>query len=190
VQIPWHIEGNTTFNLAAWQLLFFAAMAIGYHRERVTAILSTMPRWPYLLFAGILVLWLTRYYDMQGVIMAQLLPGFNIQDFAAEIFLKSALAPGRLIASFIVFQFAYLAVTLFWKPIWAVFGWLLLPLGQNALYAYTMHVIVIGSFYALLPHLPIDVTTMGTLNTSLQLLVVLAIWFMIQRQFLFRIIPR
>lgn len=190
LQVPWPIDGNTTFNLAAWQLLFFVAMVIGYHRETLTKSLSQMPKLPYFLFSGLLMLWLLRLYDTQGTFLARLLPGLNTQAFMQEFFLKSALAPGRLIASFIIFQFAYLAATLFWKPIWASLGWLLLPLGQNSLYAYTMHVVVIGVFYMVLPHLPINIMTMGTLNTSLQLLAVLAIWAMIQSKFLFRLVPR
>ena len=47
-----------------------------------------------------------------------------------------------------------------------------------------------ATFYVALPHLPIDIVAMGTLNTSLQLLAVLALWAMIQRGFLFRIVPR
>lgn len=190
MQVPWPVDGNTTFNFAAWQLLFFTAMAIGYHRDYVQRKLSAMPRLPYLMFSGLLLVWLVRLYATQGAMLSRLMPEATAQQFMQEFFLKSSLAPGRLIASFIVFQFAYLAATLWWRPIWAALGWLLLPLGQNALYAYTMHVAVIGLFYTTLPHLPLNVLAMGTLNTSLQLLTILAIWWMIQRRFLFRIVPR
>ncbi len=190
VQVPWPVDGNTTFNFAAWQFLFFVAMAIGYHRKTLTEKLSQMPRWPYLLFSGLLVLWLVQFYDTNGAFLARIWPGLDTHAFVASFFLKSSLAGGRLIASFIVFQFAYLAATLFWKPIWSALGWLLLPLGQNALYAYTMHVVIIGAFYVIFPHLPVNLQAMGTVNTSLQLLVILGLWSMIQRQFLFRVIPR
>lgn len=189
-QVPWHIEGNTTFNFAAWQLLFFAAMAIGYHRDALARKLSAMPRWPYLAFSAVLFVWLLRLYGTQGSFLSHIIPGLDTQAFMNEFFLKSALAPGRLIASFIVFQFAFLAATLFWKPIWSALGWLLMPLGQNALYAYTMHVVIMGAFYVALPYLPINIMTQGNLNTTIQLLVVLAIWGMVQRGFLFRIVPR
>ncbi|MBI4785433.1 MAG: OpgC domain-containing protein [Chloroflexi bacterium] len=190
VQVPWPVDGNTTFNFAAWQLLFFIAMVIGYHREALIEKLSQMPRWPYFLFLGLLFVWLAQLNGTQATFLNGLLPGLDTQVFMHDFFLKSALAPGRLIASFIVFQFAYLLVTLFWKPIWAALGWLLMPLGQNSLYAYTMHIVLFGLFYAALPYLPINILAMGTLNTALQFLAVLAIWAMIQRQFLFRIIPR
>ncbi len=190
VQVPWPVDGNTTFNFAAWQLMFFVAMAIGYHRKALSEKLSQLPRWPYLLFSGLLVTWLVQIYDTNGALLARIWPGIDNHALVTTFFLKSSLAPGRLVASFIVFQFAYLAATVFWKPIWAALGWLLLPLGQNALYAYTMHIVIIGSFYVLFPHLPVNIQAMGTVNTSLQLLAILGIWAMVQRQFLFRIIPR
>ncbi len=190
VQVPWSVEGNTTFNFAAWQLLFSVAMAIGYHRKTVTQKLSQLPRWPYLLFSALLVLLLVQFYDTNGRLLAQFMPGVDLSTLMSEFFLKSSLGAGRLIASFIIFQFAYLMATLFWKPIWSALGWLLLPLGQNALYAYTVHVAITGAFHVIFAQLPINLQAMGTVNTSLQLLVILLIWAMIQRQFLFRVIPR
>ena len=32
--VPWSIQGNYLFYFAAWQVFFFTAMAIGYHRDR------------------------------------------------------------------------------------------------------------------------------------------------------------
>ncbi|MDE3092023.1 MAG: OpgC domain-containing protein, partial [Chloroflexota bacterium] len=166
------------------------AMAIGYHRDALTRKLSQRPRLPYFLFVGALLVWLMQLNATQGALLARLVPGLNTYAVMSDLFLKNSLAAGRLVASAIVFQFAFLAATLLWKPIATVLGWLLLPLGQNALYTYTMHVAIIGLFYAALPYLPGHITTSGTINTSLQLLVILAIWAMVQRQFLFRIIPR
>ncbi len=190
VQVPWQIVGNTAFNLAAWQLLFFVGMAMGFHRKTLTKKLSALPRGPYFLFAGLLFMWLAQLHSTNGAFLARLIPGLDTSALLSELFLKSALAPGRLIASFIVFQFAYLAATLLWKPIQSTLGWFLLPLGQNSLYSYTMHVAVIALFYSVLPYLPGNVSMLGTVNTSLQLLIVLAIWAMIQRRFLFQILPR
>jgi hypothetical protein len=190
LQAPWPIIGNTTFNLAAWQLLFFVAMTAGYHREAIAGKLSQLPRWPYFILSALVLVWFAQIYDTNGALLAQWVPGLDVQAMMSELFRKSAVAPGRLAASFVVFQFAYLAVTLFWRPIWAAFGWLLMPLGQNSLYGYTMHVAVIGAFYVALPYLPGHITSVGTINTSLQLMAVLLLWAMIQRQFLFKIVPR
>jgi hypothetical protein len=53
-----------------------------------------------------------------------------------------------------------------------------------------MHVAVIALFYVALPHMPVDVTQLGIINTALQLSVLLLIWIMIRRNFLFGIVPR
>jgi hypothetical protein len=190
IQLPWQIAGNDTFNLAAWQLLFFLAMALGYHRDALSQRLSRLPRGAYFVLSATTLLWLVQLHDTNGALLNGWMPNANFDALMQTLFAKSAVAPGRLVASFIVFQFAYLAATLFWKPIGAALGWLLLPLGQNALYAYTMHVGIVGLGRAALMYLPGNLAMVGTINTSLQLLAILAIWWMIQRQFLFKIVPR
>ncbi len=191
VQVPWPVLGNTTFNVAAWQFLFFMAMAIGYHRDALTKKLGHKPRWPCFLLSGLLMVWLVQLYNTNGAFLTRMTPGIDSGSLMTALFLKSAVAPGRLTASLIVFQFAYLAATRLWKPISAVLGWLLLPLGQNALYSYTMHLVGIGAFYIALNLLTGPATDIAAINTtSLQLMFVLVIWIMIQRRFLFGIVPR
>lgn len=189
VNLPWRIEGNGTFNLAAWQLLFFVAMVLGYHRDAVAKQLSQIPRAPYLLLSGLTMVVLVNLYHTNGAFLTALDPNIDVDAAMRFLFLKGALAPGRLIAGLIVFQFAYLAATTLWQPIWALFGWLLMPLGQNALYSYTMHVFIISIAHITFHFFP-TVPTMGTLNTALQLLTILLIWVMIQKKFLFNIVPR
>jgi hypothetical protein len=190
IELPWQIAGNATFNFAAWQLLFFVAMAMGYHRKELTEKLNGVPRGPYLALSAILLLLLVQFYTTHGELLSRWIPAGETDALMQALFLKSALGPGRLVACFILFQFAYLAATLFWKPTWAALGWLLAPLGQNALYAYTMHVGIVGLARAALIYLPGNLAMVGTINTSLQLLAVFSIWVMIQRQFLFKIVPR
>ena len=183
------IVGNTTFHPAAWQLLFFWAMAFGYHRSAIYARLSTVPKWPYFLFSTMLFVWLLHLYTTEVKVLARLYPGIDMAAVVHELFNKSTVAPGRILATVITFQFAYLLCTFFWKPIWAVVGWFFLPLGQNSLYSYTMHVVIIGLFYVALPYLP-GIQEMGTLNTALQLGVLFFLWWLIRRQFAFDIVPR
>ncbi|MBI5301117.1 MAG: OpgC domain-containing protein [Chloroflexi bacterium] len=184
------IVGNTTFHPAAWQLIFFWAMAFGYHRDAIFKRIAGLPRWPYFLLATLLFLWLLHLYSTEMVALKRLYPGINVEWVKATLFSKSHVAPGRVLATAIVFQFAYLALTRFWVPFERGLGWLFTPLGQNSLYSYTMHVVIIGAFYAILPYLPGNVTERGTLNTLLQLGVLLLLWLLIKRQFAFDIVPR
>lgn len=111
-QFPWPIIGNTTFNLAAWQILFFVGMGIGFHHDALTKTLRQMPRWPYFLFSGLLLVWMAAAYGNAGALLEGFIPGLDPQALMSALFLKGAVAPGRLLASVIVFQFAFLAATL------------------------------------------------------------------------------
>ncbi len=66
-------------------------------------------------------------------------------------FSKVDLRPGRLIAAVIVFSFLFLLTTRFWSKIRRAAGWALIPLGQNALYAFTAHIGLAGLVGLVLP---------------------------------------
>jgi len=190
VQIPWRIVNSGTFDLAAWQFLFFIGMAIGYHRDALIEKLKRIPRVPYFILSTLLLASLVHFYMNDGTILNQFFPGLDTPSCISDWFQKSSLAPGRLIASVIVFQFLYLAATLLWKPMHKFFGWLLLPLGQNSLYSYTMHVAVIAFLSLTVPRLPSEIMSLENVNTCVQLLAIFSVWVMIRQRFLFNIVPR
>ncbi len=188
--IIWPIIGNTTFHPAAWQLIFFWAMSVGYHRDALGSKFSRLPQSLYFAVATLLFVWLLHLYSTEVKVLAKIYPGLDWQAIVGELFNKSTVAPGRILAVVIVFQFGYMLLTYFWKPIWAAVGWFFTPLGQNSLYGYTMHVVIIGLFYVILPYLPGHITERGLINTTLQLAVLGVLWLMIRRHFAFDIIPR
>jgi hypothetical protein len=188
--IIWPTIGSTTFHPASWQLIFFWAMAAGYHRDALFKKLQGIPRWPYFVIATALFFALVHLYSTDLKTLERLYPGLDIEAIATTLFNKSTVAPGRIVATVIVFQFIYILLSRFWVPLYAVFGWILSPLGQNSLYSYTMHVVIIGGFYMLLPYLPGNLTERGTINTMLQLGVLVVLWWLIRRQFAFDIVPR
>lgn len=177
--LPWQIANNTTFHFAAWQLIFYCAMVLGYHREQIKQSLLRLPRAPMLMFFGVVAALLLDLHQELAM---------NAQMTAW--FVKSAVAPGRLVVGLVFFSFAYLLVTLGWKPLRWVLGWLLLPLGQNALYAYTIHVGVIALWYTARLFLPVDASFEAEVTTLAQMSAVLVILTLIKIKFLFRLIPR
>jgi hypothetical protein len=188
--LPWTIIGGYSFNLGSWQLLFFSAMAMGYHWDWLKEKLGRIPRVSYLLVSTTLFVWLINFYNSDVAYLDPIVPGGDTNALLFELFRKSVVGPGRLLATVIVFQFAYLVATMLWKPLQAAFGWLLVPLGQNSLYGYTMHVALIGVLGALAPYWGTDWTQLDVLNTSMQVLCLLVIWAMVRSKFLFRIVPR
>ena len=85
----------------------------------------------------------------------------------------------------------YTAVTYLWIPIRRALGWLMLPLGQAALYSYIVHFFLILLVYNLAPwlaSLPWEPSE-AIFTPALQIAVVMLLWALVRRHVLFGIIP-
>ncbi|HLH25717.1 MAG TPA: OpgC domain-containing protein [Chloroflexota bacterium] len=187
--VPWPIAGNYLFHFSAWQVFFFTAMALGYHRDRVARWFPPARQRLLLVlsglgFAGLLVLY--RLGDGVWQWMAIKNPALmDPSDLLVLVFGKGDVRPGRVVASVIVFGFLFLLTTVAWRPLYRALGWLLLPLGQNALYAYTAHIVIIVLLaIAFLPLGSVD-RQVRALNTLLQVVTILLIWVLIRYRVLF-----
>src|SRR6185369_15166617 len=110
----------------------------------------------------------------------------DLELFLLEmIFSKADVRPGRLLASVVLFTFLYLLVTVAWQPIHRALGWLLIPLGQNALYAYTAHVVLALPIALIMHTVWVPEAWVGTQTAMAQAASVLAIWVLIRRRVLF-----
>ncbi|HZS02131.1 MAG TPA: OpgC domain-containing protein [Chloroflexota bacterium] len=182
--VPWPIAGNYAFHFSAWQVLFITAMVIGYHRDRVAAALRWVPRWPALVVSGLGVAALVAIYR-GGDAFWRMLPvedpaSLDVTDLVVTLFGKGDLRPGRLVAFAVVFVFCYLLVDRLWRAWDRALGWLLLPLGQNALYAYAVHVVFVLLVGIFLPPLALTERWLRTVYTALQLALVGLTWLMIR----------
>jgi enterochelin esterase-like enzyme len=191
--LPWPIDGNYLFHFSAWQVLFFTGLAIGYHRDRVVAILGPLPQRGMLALSGLGTAALVVLHLLGDPFVWQL--SADAANTAAAhqdlylrlfdaLFAKADLRPGRLVAFGVVFGFLFLLVTVLWRPLHRALGWLFLPLGQHALHAYTWHVVV--AFAVALVLRPFDLPNPGpqALNTVVQLSSVLLIWLLVQARVL------
>ena len=187
--LPWTIAGNNLFYLSAWQALFFTAMAIGYHRERVEKAVPHSWRTALLVASGIgFVALLALYASQTAVLQAaveRLPTGLNwsVADLEDWLFAKGDVRPGRLLASAVIFGFLFQLTTVVWVPIRRGLGWLLLPLGQNALYSYSTH-IVVALCLAMLSSL-LQLTTGAWMNMTIQLSSIGLIWLAIRWRVLY-----
>jgi enterochelin esterase-like enzyme len=150
-ELPWTTAGNNLFYLSAWQPLFFTAMAVGWHRERLASVLGKSWQLPVLIvtgiaFAGLILLFSSQTAALQAISsFLGHLPGgaqWTSVDLEDALFAKGYVRPGRVVASIVVFGFIFQLTTLAWRPIQRGLSWLLIPLGQNALYAYSSHVLL------------------------------------------------
>jgi enterochelin esterase-like enzyme len=136
-ELPWAISDNTVFHLSAWQAVFVSAMVLGYHRGAVRQRLKPSLDDPLLAVAGVGVAALVLVFATQPDARAA------VTDSADWWLAKNTLGPGRIAASALVFGFAWMVTSRFWVPIRTGLGWLLLPLGQNALFAYAAHILIV-----------------------------------------------
>jgi hypothetical protein len=185
---PWTVA-NSSFPFAAWQLLFVVGMAAGYHRERVTSwlIKSTGSARLTILASASVVYLLGRSEQLFGTLQ---LPSAWFGDATyASLFAKPDLGPGRVLAFLGIAVLGFTIVNSLWVPLKYAFGWFILPMGQNSLYVYIMHVFVLVGVYNLAP-MAYYWTTADTLNTAAQLTTLGVVWIMVRTRFLFMLVPR
>jgi hypothetical protein len=186
--VPWYIRHGENFPLAAWQVLFVTGHVLGFNRDAVAR-------------------WLQRFRQVRVVAVALGLAvtlalislawgaenGFFDLDpnVLNETFFKVPLRPWRLVAFLSVGIVAYTSATYLWVPLRRVAGWLMLPLGQAALYSYIVHfflILLVFNLEPLLSAIP-GGTPVELLTPLFQIAIVLLLWTMVRRRFLFRIIP-
>jgi hypothetical protein len=175
VALPWKIAGGHQYPFAAWQVLFFTAFALSYHRDRLPQLTPV---------ARNRLLWLTGLAFAGLTALAAVLNAPAGGDFATRVsalFDRVGMGPGRLFASAVVLGFLFLALTRWWSRLRA-FGPLLLPFGQHALYAWTAHILI--AMLAGIALVTLAVPHNGALNAVLQIAAVGVVWLMTDRQFL------
>lgn len=181
---PWAITDNGLFHFAAWQVLFLTGLVIGYTRrgwEGRLARLGGLSRARAVQLAG-LALAVAAVGATIGLYFWSQAPGHtSIFGVAlAEAFGKGDVRAGRLALFACLFLAAYGLATLAWRPIRRLTGWLLLPLGQDALLVYTLHLFVIAATSAWLPAVAESVPTEASDNALRQALAIGLIWVVIR----------
>jgi hypothetical protein len=193
----WHINltgarYEHAFPTLTWQLLFFNGLLIGYYRERTLEFLAgPASRWlVYLcgmLLAGFLFLannnpnplfWPWGQMDF--------IDPRTFGELYQTWFMKTPLGLGRLLNNVAAFIVAYHLLSRYWHPVERTIGRLLIPLGQNSLYVFILHVYVLLILY----NTPLPGLDLFWVNTLLHIGVIAAIWLMVKQRFLFSVVPR
>ena len=190
--IPWYIRHGENFPLAAWQVLFVTGHVLGFYRQGITQWLQHFRRLRVVVvalgIAATLALISLAWSAANGVQFGF----FDIDpNVLNESFFKVPLRPWRIVAFVSVAIVAYTSATYLWLPLRRVLGWLMLPLGQAALYSYIVHfflILLVYNLTALLANVPGE-PSVDVLTPMLQISVVLLLWALVRRRVLFGIIP-
>jgi len=132
------IDGG--FPFSAWQLMFIAGLVLGFHRARIAEYLRPAR----LIAVGIA--FVIALVVVQVIAATLIAPDVGIIDVNEILFDKNDARIGRILALFAVASFAYAAVTLWWAPVRRALGWLLLPMGRRALFAYGVQLFAVAFF--------------------------------------------
>jgi enterochelin esterase-like enzyme len=191
-ELPWTTAGNNLFYLSAWQVLFFTAMVIGYHRARLRAIIPATWQLPLLVATGVGFAAVIGLYSNQTLLLEAAQSAltdssgrfsWSVADLEDALFAKGAVRMGRILASAIVFAFLFQLVTVFWAPLRRALAWLFIPLGQNALYAYSTHVVMALALGVLSTRVALGDN--AWLNTAIQTGSIGLIWLAIRLRVLY-----
>nr|MBA2449044.1 OpgC domain-containing protein [Chloroflexota bacterium] len=147
--IPWAATNVNYFPVAPWQLLFVHGIVLGFHRQAIGRVLGRIPAPFYLVVFGLGMAFLVlmhRAHDT-GRLAGWPILGWLAGEEYLVVFDKTSVPPGRILAFVVLAGFSYSLVTVFWVPIRAALGWLLLKLGTNSLRAYCLHLVLIVLVY-------------------------------------------
>jgi hypothetical protein len=190
--IPWYIRHGENFPVAAWQVLFVTGHVLGFYREALAERLHRFRRLRVVAVAlgvAATLALISLAWDADSGVRFGF---FDIDpNVLNESFFKVPLRPWRLVAFLSVAIVAYTSATYLWVPLRRIVGWLMLPLGQAALYSYIVHFFLILLVYNLAPSISLLPwgASEAVFTPILQIAVVTLLWVLVRRRVLFGIIP-
>jgi hypothetical protein len=180
------------FPTLTWQLLFIHGLIAGFHREQVLGYLvSHGGRWLFHVSWVVILLFAFITNNNPGSLFWpwghwSLIPADTYGVMYRDFFDKTTLGLGRILNNLALFVASYVVLDRYWRIFNAAAGWLLIPLGQNSLYVFTLHI------YAILL---VSNTVLPSLenfwvNSAIHAGVILMIAVMVKQRILFGVIPR
>lgn len=131
----------TTFSFAIWQLLFVIGLLLGYYRQSIGDRWAARPLRP-LRSAGLIGSALAVLIISYQVVINQAWPAVAGLSNDPLWFNRAVLAPGTILVTVWVFAGLYELITILWRPIQKLAGWLLIPMGQHALIGFVLHAFI------------------------------------------------
>ncbi|MBK4735396.1 OpgC domain-containing protein [Noviherbaspirillum pedocola] len=179
------------FPLIAWQVLFVHGVVVGYFRRQIMDFFATVPGRALIALCILLSLALMAFSlnhpleQMPSWSKLSIVPSASFDALYHAYFLKYKLGFGRIVNITALLVSGMALLTVAWKPIHKWLGWLFIPLGQESMYVFFMHLFLI----LLVFNTPLPDLDNVWLNTALHAAAILTCWIMVKTRFLFRWVP-
>lgn len=190
IRFTW-LQFEYAFPSIAWQLLFVHGIVFGYYKKRVIAFFDggagRALLWACVLLSiGFMLFSLNHPLDkLPDWAVMEFIPGDTYLALYHAYFQKYKLGPGRLLNLALLMIALYALLTVAWRPICRALGWLFIPLGQDSMYVFFVHVFLI----LLVANSGLPQLGNVWINTALHVGALLLCWAMVKTRFLFRWIP-
>jgi hypothetical protein len=187
-----HAQFEDPFPLFSWQLLFVNGIIAGYYRSEIIAWFQTrlgrvaLAVCSVLFFAGLFFAWNNPYLESNWDVRLNIIPANDFVRVYNEWFNRAQLEPGRLLNTLVAVVVLYTILTICWKPLNRAFGWFLIPIGAASLYVFIWQVF----FSMIIANISLFQRENVLINTLGHAVVLLIVWVMVKREFLYRFIPR
>ena len=179
------------FPLLAWQLLFVHGVVAGYYRQEVLGFFASAPG-RVLVGVCVLLSLVLAFFSLNHPLdklpdwaTLSVIPPPVFDAWYQRFFLKYNLGPGRLLNNFVLLVSVYALLTVAWRPIHRALGWLFIPLGQESMYVFFVHIYLI----LLIANTGLPQLGNAWINTAIHLGMLMLCWIMVKKKFLFHWAP-
>lgn len=189
---PTGAQFEYAFPVLTWQVLFVHGLVIGYYRHELWNFFHS--RKGAITFGFITLLFLAFLFFTYNNPIGQLSDSMKLHFIDPEtfksiyhdFFQKNNLGIGRLVNDFVVLVMFYAILSYMWKPIYRVFGWFFVPIGQVSLYVFVIHIFL----SIIITNITLFSSGNIWLNSLGHTLILMTIWFMVKYKVAFNIIPK
>ena len=179
------------FPLMAWQVLFVHGVIAGCYKFQIVDWFSQRKNRFWLwscvaMSAGFMIFSLNHPINLfPDWARLHFIPADTFNAIYDAYFKKYNLGPGRLLNEVVLLVTVYALLTRCWRPINQAFGWFFIPLGAASLYVFMLHILMLS----LVVNTPLPGLHNFWVNSAIHLGTLLAAWYCVKKQFLFRCLP-
>jgi hypothetical protein len=181
------------FPLLTWQVIYFNGMCFGYYKKELSNFFEKNQK--YILSIVIPVFFIFFFIAQNttnplipSFLKIGIIPQETFNLMYKKYFLKNTLGFFRIVNYFFALVFGFWFLSKFWNKIYKYFGWYFIPIGQNSLYVFIIHVYIV---MLVSNFIPFGFDNINYLNNTLaHTLALFSVWLMVRNKMLFAWIPR